>query len=91
MPFVKVAKTALEVAINRLNNYCHLYENDPAFVLKDPRESVKQIVKAKFLEILPSDVPYKINPVIQTWTMDNGVLRLGLTVNFKGYTGDPHL
>ena len=41
---------------------------------------MKQIVKSKFLEVLPSDVPYKISPVIQTWSMDNGVLRLGVTV-----------
>ena len=39
-----------------------------------------QIVKSKFLEVLPSDVPYKISPVIQTWSMDNGVLRLGIQV-----------
>ena len=50
------------------------------FTDQDPRETVKQIVKAKFLEVLPSDVPYKISPVIQTWSMDNGVLRLGIQV-----------
>jgi len=50
------------------------------FTDQDPRETVRQIVKAKFLEVLPSEVPYKINPVIQTWSMDNGVLRLGIQV-----------
>jgi GTPase Era involved in 16S rRNA processing len=34
---------------------------------EDPRHTVKKIVKAKFLDVIPSDVPYKINPVIQTW------------------------
>jgi hypothetical protein len=32
------------------------------------------------LDVLPSDVPYKIDPIIQTWSMDNGVLRLGIQV-----------
>ena len=50
----------------------------------DPRDTVKKIVKAKFLDVLPSDVPYKINPTIQTWSMDSGVLRLGIQVKTKG-------
>ena len=50
------------------------------FTDDDPRDTVKKIVKAKFLDVIPSDIPYKINPVIQTWSMDNGVLRLGIQV-----------
>ena len=39
------------------------------------------IVKSKFLDVLPWDIPYKIEPEIQTWTVDNGTLRLLISVN----------
>ena len=47
---------------------------------EDPRETVRKIVKAKFLDILSTDIPYKINPMIQSWSMDNGVLRMVIQV-----------
>jgi hypothetical protein len=71
--------TTLKYCRKNLTNVLETVLNSTCF-FKDPRETVKQIIKSKFLEVLPSDVPYKISPVIQTWSMDNGVLRLGITV-----------
>lgn len=46
----------------------------------DPRDTVTRIVKAKFLDILPTDVPYSLKPIINTWIVENGVLRIGVEV-----------
>ena len=32
------------------------------------------------LNVLPNDVPYKIQPVIETWSADNGILRLLISI-----------
>lgn len=47
----------------------------------DPRQLVLRVVKSKLLEILPSDVPYAIEPVISSWLVKDGVLRLNVQIN----------
>lgn len=47
---------------------------------QDPRKLVVNILKSKLLNVLPNDVPYKIQPVIETWSADNGILRLLISI-----------
>ena len=47
---------------------------------KDPRELVINVLKSKFLDVLSFDVPYTIEPVIETWSVENGILKLLLSV-----------
>lgn len=46
----------------------------------DPREIFLKTVKAKCMEVLPYDIPYKINPQIWYWNVENGILRLGAEI-----------
>jgi GTPase Era involved in 16S rRNA processing len=55
----------------------------------DPRDVVTRIVKSKFLDVLPTDVPYKLRPVINTWIVENGVLRIGIEVTVDRYELGP--
>ena len=50
---------------------------------EDPRDVFLRTIKAKLLEVLPHDVPYLLNPEIETWDTENGVLRLGVAVFSK--------
>ena len=47
---------------------------------KDPRELVINVLKSKFLDVLSFDVPYTIEPAIETWSVENGTLKLLLSV-----------
>ena len=50
---------------------------------QDPRRLVVEVLKSKFLDVLPHDVPYKLNPVIETWSTENGILKLLVSVTSK--------
>ena len=41
------------------------------------------VLKSKFLDVLAFDVPYKIEPVIETWSVENGILKLLMSVTSK--------
>ena len=41
------------------------------------------ILKSKFLDVLAHDQPYKIEPVIETWSVENGILKILASVTSK--------
>ena len=41
------------------------------------------ILKSKFLDVLAHDVPYKIEPIIETWSVENGILKLLASLTSK--------
>ncbi len=47
----------------------------------DPRDLVTKVVKSKLLEVLPKEAPYLLQPEIASWKIENGVLRLNITIN----------
>ena len=48
---------------------------------EDPRHLVLKICKSKFLDVLKYDIPYKLKPQIQSWQVENGVLRLLIQID----------
>lgn len=50
---------------------------------RDPQLLVVDVLKSKFLDVLAHDVPYKIVPVIQTWSIDpkSHILKLLISVD----------
>jgi len=48
---------------------------------EDPRALVLAICKSKFLDVYDRSLPYQVKPEIQTWQVENGVLRLFIMVH----------
>ena len=40
-------------------------------------------MKSKLLDVLPNDVPYKMEPIIETWSTENGILKLLFTITSR--------
>ena len=40
-------------------------------------------MKSKLLDVLPNDLPYRMEPVIETWSTENGILRLLISIESK--------
>ena len=51
--------------------------------LQDPRRLVLDVLKSKLLEVLPHDIPYKMEPIIETWSTENGILKLLFSITSK--------
>lgn len=64
-------------------SYGYWEYNQNLVTTKDPRRLVIEVLKSKFLDVLPHDVPYKLNPVIETWSTENGILKLLVSVVSK--------
>jgi GTP-binding protein Era len=55
--------------------------NEKLLTNKDPRRLVLETLKSKILEVLPNDVPYKMNPELETWQNENGMLKILASVD----------
>ncbi len=55
--------------------------SDQVKTCEDPRDFVLATVKAKLLEVLPGDIPYTLKPRIDSWLVEEGLLRVGITVD----------
>ena len=40
-------------------------------------------MKSKLLDVLPNDLPYRMEPVIETWSTENGIIRLLISIESK--------
>eukprot|EP00095_Tigriopus_kingsejongensis_P008102 maker-scaffold590_size129399-snap-gene-0.35 protein:Tk08102 transcript:maker-scaffold590_size129399-snap-gene-0.35-mRNA-1 annotation:"hypothetical protein DAPPUDRAFT_194445" len=49
----------------------------------DPKDVVKRTIKAKLLEVLPNEIPYALEPEIESWHYENGTLRIGILIHAK--------
>lgn len=47
----------------------------------DPRVVATRTAKAKFLDVLKADIPYKLEPVISSWTHESYGLKIGINVD----------